>query len=377
MKITILKEKLVKGLNLVERITGKNLTLPILNNVLISADDNSLKLSTTDLELGISYWGLAKVEEKGEITVPVKTLSSFISFLGEEKLVMETKDRTLFLKGENYKTQIKGLEAKDFPIIPEVISETSIELDSGLFCQGVLQVIDFCALTQVRPELSGLYFSFQKNVVKVVATDSFRLAEKTIHFDASGKNLDSPQSFIIPRNAARELVNIFSEKDQKIKFHFSPNQIMIESYFQESKNPQARLVSRLIEGEYPDYENIIPKEFKTQLIVAREQFLNQIKSASLFSGRTNEIKLIINPKKSSVTIFSQNVDLGETQSELSAQVKGEDATICFNYKFLTEGLAQIKTNEVIFEFNGNDGPGVLKPVDDTNYLYVIMPVKAS
>jgi len=307
----------------------------------------------------------------------VKTLSSFVSFLGEEKLTMETKDRTLFLKGENYKTQIKGLEAKDFPIIPEVISETWLELDSGLFCQGVLQVIDFCALTQVRPELSGLYFSFQKNIVKIVATDSFRLAEKTILFEASEKGLTSPQSFIIPRNAARELINIFSEQDQKIKFHFSPSQIMIESHFPESKNPQARLVSRLIEGEYPNYEDIIPKEFKTQLIVARERFLNQIKSASLFSGRTNEIKLTINPKKSSVTVFSQNVDLGETQSELSAQVKGEEATICFNYKFLAEGLAQIRTDEVIFELNGQEGPGVLKPVDDSSYLYVIMPIKAS
>jgi len=333
MKIIILKEKLVKGLNIVERIIGKNLTLPILNNVLISAEENSLKLSATDLELGISYWGLAKVEEKGKITIPAKTLSSFVSFLDEEKLTIETKEKVLFLKGENYKTQIKGLEAKDYPIIPDVASETWLELNARAFCEGMMQVIDFCALTQVRPELSGIYLSFQKNVVKIVSTDSFRLAEKTIALDNPTNNLTSVQSLIIPRNAARELVNIFSEQDRKIKFYLSPSQIMIESYFSETNNPQARLVSRLIEGEYP--------------------------------------------KKESITISSQNVDLGETHSNLSAKIKGEETVASFNYKFLAEGLGQIKTKEVIFELNGQDGPGVLKPTDDPSYIYVIMPIKGN
>lgn len=377
MKITILKEKLIKGLNIVEKIIGKNLTLPILNNVLISVEGNSLKLSTTDLELGISYWGLAKIEEKGEITIPAKTLSSFISFSGEDKLTMETKNRILFLKGENYKTQIKGLEAKDFPIIPKVTSEVWLEFDARIFCHGIMQVIDFCALTQVRPELSGLYFSFHKETVKIVTTDSFRLAEKTIALENSANNLSSPQLLILPKNAARELVNIFSEQEGKIKFYISSSQIMIENYFPETNNPQARLVSRLIEGEYPNYEEVIPKEFKTQITVSKEKFLNQIKSASLFSGRTNEIKLAVSPEKEIVAIFSQNVDLGETHSNLSAKIKGEETTVSFNYKFLAEGLGQIKTSEIIFELNGQDGPGVIRPVDDSSYLYVIMPIKAS
>jgi len=283
----------------------------------------------------------------------------------------------LFLRGENYKTQIKGLEAKDYPIIPDVTSETWLELDAKVFCEGMMQVIDFCAITQVRPELSGIYLSFQKNAVKIVSTDSFRLAEKTIAIDNPTNNLTSIQSLIIPKNAARELVNIFSEEERKIKFYLSSSQIMIESYFSETKNPQAQLVSRLIEGEYPNYEDVIPKEFKTQVIVSRDAFLNQIKSASLFSGRTNEIKLVINPKKDNITISSQNVDLGETHSNLSAKIKGEEMTASFNYKFLVEGLGQIKAKEVIFELNGQDGPGVLKPMDDPSYIYVIMPIKGS
>ncbi len=379
MKITILKEKLIKGLNIVEKIIGKNLTLPILNNVLISAEENFLKLSTTDLELGISYWGLAKVEEKGKITIPVKTLSSFISLLREEKITIETKDKTLFLKGESYKTQIKGLEADDFPIIPETISETSLDIDAKLFSQGMAQVIDFCALTQVRPELSGVYLSFQKNIIKIVSTDSFRLAEKNIFLDSSVKtnNLASSQSLILPKNAARELINIFSEGGEKMTIRISSNQIMAESRFPETNNPHVRLVSRLIEGEYPNYEEVIPKKFKTQIIVSKDAFLSQVKSASLFSGRTNEIKVAVNCKKETIAISSQSVDLGESQSLLPAKIEGEEVVVNFNYKFLVDGLSQIKTSELIFELNGQDGPGVLKPVDDISYLYVIMPVRAS
>ncbi|MBU3964198.1 DNA polymerase III subunit beta [Patescibacteria group bacterium] len=377
MKIIILKEKLAKGLSMVEKITGRNFTLPILNNVLISAEDNSLKLSTTDLELGISYWGLAKVEEKGEITIPVKTLSSFVSLIGEEKVTIESKEKTLYLKGENYKTQIKGLEAKDFPIIPEVVSDKWIEFDATTFCKGIMLVMDFCALTQVRPELSGLYFVFQKNSAKIVATDSFRLAEKSIALDGATQGIDGPQSFILPRNAARELVNIFSEHNGKIKFYLSPSQIMVESYVDETKNPQARLVSRLIEGEYPDYEAVIPKEFKTRLTLSREEFSNQIKIASLFSGRTNEVKLEISPKKGNVLISSQSVDLGETESKMAIDASGDDVEISFNYKFLSEGLNQIKSEKIVLELNGQDGPGVLKSSDDSTYIYVIMPIKAS
>ncbi len=377
MKIIILKEKLAKGLSIVEKITGRNLTLPILNNVLISAEDNSLKISTTDLELGISYWGLAKVEEKGEITIPVRTLSGFVSLLGEEKVTIESKEKTLHLKGENYKTQIKGLDAKDFPIIPEVISDKWIEFDAITFCKGVMQVMDFCALTQVRPELSGLYFSFQKNSAKIVATDSFRLAEKTVALDGKTQGIEGSQSFILPRKAARELVNIFSEHNGKIKFYLSPSQVMVESYIDETKNPQARLVSRLIEGEYPDYEAVIPKEFKTRLTVSKEEFLSQIKIASLFSGRTNEVKLTISPKKGNVLISSQSVDLGETESKMAIDAQGEDLEISFNYKFLAEGLNQMKSEKIVLELNGQDGPGLLKPGDDPSYVYVIMPIKAS
>jgi len=376
MKITILKNKFAKGLGIVEKITGKNFTLPILGNVLINTEDSAIKLSTTDLEVGISYWIMAKIEDKGKITIPVRPLSNFVSLISEEQINLETKDNTLFLKGELYKSQIKGLDAEDFPIIPEVSENIWVEIDSKLFSQAMLQVIDFCALTQTRLELSGIYLSFEKGQLKIVATDSFRLAEKTISTSAVSNDF-TPQSFILPRNAAREMINIFSQEEGMVKFYLSPNQIMAEKRFPDSSQPKIRLVTRLIEGEYPSYKEVIPKETKTKISLKKDELFNQIKKASLFSGKSNEVSLDIEPKKDEITFFSQNVDLGEIKSKTKADIKGEKVEIRFNYKFLSEGVNQINSDKIVLGLNGSDGPGLIKPVGDNSFLYVIMPIKSS
>lgn len=376
MKTTILKDKFSQGLGIVERIAGRNLSLPILGNVLISAQDNTVQLSTTDLEVGINHWLMAKVEEKGKITVPVRTLFSYASLITEEKINIETKDSSLILKGKNYKTQIKGLDAKDFPIIPEVSEEIWVEAEAAPFAQAILQVIDFCALSQTRLELSGIYLLLEPNQAKIVSTDSFRLAEKTIPLSAVSDNF-TPQSFILPRNGARELINIFSKSSDKFKLYLSPNQIMAEKMFSETNKPQVRLVARLIEGEYPNYQEVIPQEIKTELRIACQDLSNQIKKASLFSGKSNELKLKIEPEKKEVVISSQNVDLGETKSKLEAELSGEPLEINFNCKFLQEGITQIASQELIMEFSGADGPALIKPVGESDFLYVIMPIKSS
>ena len=376
MKITILKNKFSKGLSVVEKITGRNFTLPILENVSIDSEDSTIKLSTTDLEVGISYWIMAKIEEKGKITIPVKPLSNFVSLINEEQINMETKENTLFLKGESYKTQIKGLSADDFPIIPEVSEDVWVEVESKQFSQAILQVIDFCALTQTRLELSGIYLSFEKDQVKIVTTDSFRLAEKTIPALAVSNDFNA-QSLILPRNAARELVNIFSQEDGAMKLYLSPNQIMAEKRFADSGKPSVRLVTRLIEGEYPNYKEVIPQETKSKILIKKDDLSNQIKKASLFSGKSNEVAMDIDPKKGEITFFSQNVDLGEMKSNLKADIQGEEVEIRFNYKFLSEGVNQVNSKDVSIELNGSDGPGLIKPVGDGSFLYVIMPIKPS
>ncbi len=389
MKITILKENLNKGLNITEKISGKNLTLPILNNVLISTDKNFLNLAATNLETGINYWTLAKIEKQGKITIPAKFLFNLISSLPDKKINLEVKNNLLFIECENYKAQIKGFNPEEFPIIPVIKTENFIEINNSLLSEGLSQVVDFCASTQIKPELSGIYFQIQKDRILLTATDSFRLAEKTLYYkksnDFSYSSGEAKEySFILPQKTTQELLNILSEKssdnakENKLKVYFSPNQILFEFPMLDSPSssfPQLRFISRLIEGEFPDYQEIIPKKHKTQAVLAKDVFLNQIKTASLFSGKINEVKIKIDPSKNKIEIFSQNPELGENKSSVAAQIKGSPLEISLNYKFLLDGLLNIKTSEIILEFNSGDEPVILKPVGDSSYLYVVMPIK--
>jgi len=376
MKLTILREELKRGLNCVERICTKNLVLPILNNVLLSAEKNQLKLVTTNLEIASLYFCLAKIEQEGEITVPVRTLSDIISLEEAPSLNMEVKGKTLALAGENTKIQIKGMDPKDFPIIPKIEKSQEVELNPKPLSEGILQVIDFCSPTQTRPELSGIFFFFSRDQLKIVTTDSFRLAEKTLFFEKP-QELLKEKSFILPRGAAREIVNMFSESESKIKLFLSSGQVMFESYFTDSQNPQAQLISRLIEGEFPDYQAVIPRGYYTQVILDKKQFLNKIKTASIFAGGGNEILLSVDPKKNKIEISAQNTDLGEAALEIKAGVKGEKVKTCFNWRFLFEGVSKVQTEEFIFELNQEGGPGVIKPKDNQDFLYILMPIKQS
>src|SRR3989344_3867409 len=225
MKLIILKENLNYGLNIVCRVAGKNVSLPVLNNILISNEKNFINLSATDLELGIKYWTLVKNEKEGAITVPAKILSSFIGLLPNDKINIELKNSSLFVSCGEYKTKINGLSAEDFPIIPKIEDKEFVELNCRVFCDGLSKVVDFTTINQTRPELSGVYFNFTKDGLCLAATDSFRLAEKTLSFE---KKPSKEFSFILPQKSAREIINIFSEKDGKLKLFFSSNQILFE-----------------------------------------------------------------------------------------------------------------------------------------------------
>jgi DNA polymerase-3 subunit beta len=378
MKATILKENLNNSLHVVEKASGKNLTLPILNNVLISTEKNFLSFTTTDLELGIKYRALAKIEKEGQITVPVKILSGFVSFLPEEKIILEVKNQTLHIACKNHKTQLKGQSAEEFPIIPKLEDKCSLEINNIPFCEGLSQVVDFSILNQARPELSGVYLSFQKDKLQLTATDGFRLAEKTLYFE---KKNNQEVSFILPQKTVREIISIFSEKMGKIKIYFSPNQVLFDSFAEEPSHPQIQITSRLIEGEYPDYQEIIPKKYKVQAVFPKNELLNQIKAASVFSGKSNEIKIKIEPKAEGMEIVSQNPEYGENKSSLSGKFNYKESPqsmeVSFNYRFLIDGLLNIPSSKVLFELNGEDGPAVLKPEGDSNYIYVVMPIKSA
>lgn len=373
MKVEILKENLKNGLSVAEKIVGKNLSLPILNNVLIDTEDSYLNLVSTDLETSIKLWILTKIVDKGKIVVPAKLLSSFVSSLPNEKITLEAKDQNLHIQCQKLKTQIQGFNPEDFPIIPKFDNEEFLEIDNQKLCLGLAQVIDVASPSQTRPEISGIYFLFSQNSIKIVATDSFRLAEKHIHLPTPFKK---EQSFILPQKPAREIMNILDGKTGAVKLYFSNNQVLFELPMAEVNHPQVQVTSRLIDGEYPNYQDIIPSKFKTTVTLKRDEFLNQIKIASLFSGKVNEVRLLVDAEKKEVGIFAKSQDIGENSSSVAANIEGESVTVSFNYKFLLDGLQNIKSSEVIFSISKEDGPCLLKPVGDDSYIYMVMPIKS-
>jgi len=373
MKLTILTQELKKGLSYTERLTGRNLTLPILNNVLIEALPNFLKISSTDLETGIEWWGLCKTEEEGRITIPAKILSQVVNNISDEKIEIEDKNDTLFIKTKTFKTQIKGYTADDFPIIPQFSKEDCIEVSAQELKDGLADVVDIASLSQIRPEISGIYFVFKKDLVNLVATDSFRLVERTIKSNNYKNSFSEDIKFILSQKTTKEVINILQENTGLVKIYYSESQILFETCLSEIEHPEINLISRQIEGNYPAYKEIIPKEYKTRIIVEKDRLVKQIKLAGLFAGKINEMKIKNDDKN--LEILSQDLELGENSSTLEAKIEGDNTEISFNYKFVLDGINRVKTKNVVLELQGSSGAGVIKAEEGMDYIYVVMPIK--
>jgi DNA polymerase-3 subunit beta len=372
MKIKILKDNLIKGLEIVTRISLKRISLPILSTCLLETEKNFLKVSATNLESGIIWWGLAKVEREGKICIDAKFFHNVVSNLKEETVTLEAENSLLKIEDKNVSLKIKGVNPEDFPIIPQKDSLEKIPINSERLCDSLTKIMNIPSPSLGRPEISGIYFSFEGEILKIVATDSFRLAEKKIRLSTP---LSKNYSLILPQSAAKEIIGIFGKEEGEIDLYFSPNQIFVECLAGELPHPKILFTSKLIDGEYPNYQEIIPKKFKTKVRLDKSEFLSQIRTASLFSGRVNEIQLKVEKKSGKVEILSQNPDYGEFKSQIFSRVEGEDLSISFNYKFLVEGVSSLDEKEFDFLFTDSEGPAILKPSED--YFYILMPIKSS
>lgn len=374
MILTILKEKLNEGLKLAEKITQKSLTLPILQTTLLVAEKNFLKLAFTNLETGINWWNLSKVEKEGKICIPLRPFSQLVNFLPQKPLLLSLQELNLNIECENYRTKLIGVPPEEFPIIPQPKNLEPFSIESSIFFENLSSLLKIPSPSAARPEISGIFFSFQENLIKMVATDSFRLAEKKIFL----KNPVSQKiSFILPQTSAREMVNIFGEEKGVLRIYFSPIQVWFEVPMYEIDFPKIQYTSRLIEGEYPNYEEVIPKKFGVTFQIAKEEFLNQIRIAGLFSGKSNEIRLKIDPKNEIIKVLSQSPNLGYYESSLKAKIKGKEMEIAFNWRFLADGLGEVKTPEIILNLTDHEGPTMIKPLEGEDYFYLVMPIKTS
>lgn len=374
MKISSLQENLKNSLAAVGHIAGKNINLPILNNVMIDAKNGDIKFITTDLEVGIVCKARGKIEKEGVFTVEAKIISDYISLLPNKKVDLEVDKKNLLIECENYKTTIKGQEADDFPLIPTVDKNIYFKLSIKEFKKILSQVVFAVANSETRIELSGVYFLFNKEKLTLAATDSYRLAENEIKIKT---NTEEERSVIIPAKTLQEVLRILSvlrqenlnEEDNELTFYLSDNQILFTV-------ANIELVSRLIEGQYPDYKQIIPLNHKTRAIINKSELLRAVKAAALFSKTgINDINFDFPQGKNKVIISAASGQSGENITELDATVNGDDNGIVVNYRYLLDGINNIDSEEIVIELTNSNTPCILKSKNESSYLYIIMPIK--
>lgn len=362
MKVTVNQKNLRRALGLVEKIVSRNPSLPILNNMLIKTDNGRLRVSSTNLEIGINCMIGAKIDEVGEIAIPARVSSDFVNNVSDEKVTLHTKNNVLFINSDKYKTQILGFNPKDFPIIPKLKGGPVAVISSKVLRNMLYSVADAIAVSETRPELAGVYADFSSKNITFAATDSFRLSE--IIFAA--KN-DSQHSVIIPRNTVMELIRIVSDIDGDIEVKIGDNQI---SFY----NDDFELVSRLIDGNYPDYKKVIPSKFLSRVLVQKNDLEKDVRLAGLFSSNISDVKLIC--LKDEIVIMSKNSDKGEIETTIPAVLKNDPFEISVNYRYLLDGLKIVDSDKVVLEFTGNGNPLIVKPHDDNKELtYLIMPLR--
>ena len=365
MKFVVLTKNLQFGLNAVKNIVGKNLNLPVLNTILLDSKNNKLNLSTTNLELGINYHLNINIDQEGVVAIPAKIFSDFISNIKDEKIELSLKDNILNIQSTNFKTKLICFDPKDFPLIPRLKKDPVVILPSKVLKNSLASVFDSVSLSQTRPELGGVFVNFNRARIYFASTDSFRLTEKIIN-----TNCNKQLSVIIPRNTVAELIRILADYEKDISVNIEENQIQFSS-------DDFEIISRLIDGRYPDYQKVIPAKSISHILFKKEDLQNNIRLAGLFSSNINDIGLRIDKKE--VIIFSKNSDRGEFNSRVknNSDIKIEEPfEVLLNYNYLVDGLKNIPSEDVVFEYTGEGAPIILKPKDiDLNFIYLIMPLK--
>lgn len=377
MKLICTQEKFKKAISSTERVVGKQITLPILENILLETERGMLKVSATNLEIGVVLKIGAKIEREGKITIPARLIGSFVSNLPVgDTISLETKDSTLKIKSGEYQAQIKGLDAQEFPIIPEFEEEFLFSVSANVLKNAASKVLPCTAVNNARPELTGVNILFYEKEMHLAATDSFRLAEAIIPIEKE-KNYDifisKIQSVIVPALTLAEVLRIADAETQKIKVAIEESQIFFQI-------EGVKIVSRLINGKYPEYKHIIPQKFSTQLLISKEELARAVKIASVFTNsKSGEVSFTVQDKK--VVVESQSVETGENKTELAAEVSGPDQKIVFNPRYILDGINSVATNSLDLFINSSSAPAVIRMVDEKNikpkenFTYVVMPIK--
>ncbi|MGB8815875.1 MAG: DNA polymerase III subunit beta [Minisyncoccia bacterium] len=365
MKIECIKEKLGIVVGKAEKVSGKNLTLPVLSCLLFETKKNLLYIKATNLDLGVEISIPVKIEESGSVAIPAQVLNNFLTNTDEDKniIIETTENDNIKIYTPSNKAIIKTHAKEDFPTIPLVDADKTFKINSKDLIKGLRSVSFSSSVSTIKPEFSSVYMYCNEESVIFVATDSFRLAEKKIK---TKRALDfSP--ILIPFKNTLEIMRIFDDIDDDIEVGITKNQI---SFIYNN----IYIVSRVVDGTFPDYKQIIAKDFKTQATVLKQDLINTLKVSNIFSDNFNQINVKISPKTKTFTFKTKNSNVGENVNTIDSVLEGEDVEINFNYKYILDCLSFIDTDSITLFFNGLTKPMVICGTGDKSYTYLVMPM---
>ncbi len=374
MRVSVLQENLAKGLNIVSRAVASRPSLAVLGNVLLSTEEPRLKLSATNLELGITTWIGAKIESEGAITVPARTLADLVNTLPPERIDMELDERTqtLNIRCGTTTANIKGIQASEFPAVPEPEADSGVSVPADAFREMIDQVVFVAAREDNRPILTGILAKFDSNIFTMAASDGYRLAVRTANLEAPGAK---GMSLIIPARTLGELSRIISENDTSVYISIPPGRSQVMFHLD-----NVDVVSQLIDGKFPDYDQIIPKKHSTTIQVYTGEFLRACRRSEIFArDAANTTRIRIAPGESNLVpgqmhIMAQSQEKGDNEGILDATVDGPGLEVSFNVRYLIDVLSVIMEDQIVLESNGSASPGVIKPMGREDFIYVVMPM---
>jgi DNA polymerase-3 subunit beta len=363
MKLQVTQENLAKALNTVARVANTRNTLPILSNVLLKTSNNRLSIAATNLDIGITHFVGSKIEKEGSITVPARLMQDFVSSLPDSVLKLELTDNKLHISTDQYQSTINGIVADEFPVMPAIEGGNPLKLSAKDFKQALQQVVFAASPDDARPVLTGVYLHANGDEVVLVATDSYRLAERKLD------KIKAPIEVLIPATAANDLLRIISDTDKEITITHDDQQVLFEV-------GEVSLVARLIEGNYPDYRKLIPSKFATIAKLKRADFVNITKVSSLFARESaGSITIKVDESDKEVSINAVASQLGENTAKAKAEIKGS-GEVTLNSRYLIDALNAFGAEEIDFCFNGKLEPCILRSSSDPRYLHLIMPLRS-
>ncbi|MFA7000186.1 MAG: DNA polymerase III subunit beta [Candidatus Paceibacterota bacterium] len=363
MKLECSIEKIKNALMIVDRITGKNLTLPVLGSVLWVATGKTLKLRATNLNIGIEMEVPAKIEKEGVVAIRSDVLSSLFSVLSGDQIVsFELINNNLYVKTKLNTIILKSIPNEDFPTIP-VIQGEELLIPAKKFLEGIKSVYYSASISEIKPEIGSVYIYPEDDLLVFVATDSFRLAEKKVKV----KQKLSFGGILIPFKNTIEIIKVLDSIEGDIKITLQKNQISFSS-------ANVYLTSRIIDGSFPDYKQIIPKNPTTEATLLKQDFISSLKISNIFSNKFNEVTFNIKPSEKVFEIEAKNTDIGENITLIGAAISGENVLLNFNYKYIIDCFLSVTADSLVLEFNGNNRPMIIRPVGDSSFMYLVMPM---